>query len=232
MPRTARVAPGGLVYHVLNRSGGGTHLFRKDADFEAFQRVMIEAYARHPIRILSYCVMSNHWHFVVWPVKDGQVTNFFRWLAHTHAMRYRVSHRTVGDGHLYQGRFKSFPVQRGEHLLTLFRYIERIPLSAGLVRKAQLWRFGSLWARMHGDDEIKGLLSPWPVQRPADWTARVNAALTANELDRIQVSIERDRPYGGDTWVRRTVGALHLEHTVRPEGRPRKPSKPAVRNKS
>jgi putative transposase len=63
------------------------HLFRKDADFEAFQQVIIEAQKRHLIRILSYCVMSNHWHFAVWPHADGRVTNFFRWLAHTHAMR-------------------------------------------------------------------------------------------------------------------------------------------------
>src|SRR5271157_2356705 len=85
------------------------HLFGKNADFEAFQRVMIEPHQRHPIRILSYCVMSNHWHFVVWPETDGQVTAFFRWLGHTHAMRWRVAHRTVGYGHLDQGRFKAFP---------------------------------------------------------------------------------------------------------------------------
>ena len=113
------------MYHVLNRSVGRMHLFGKDADFEAFERVMIEAHQRHPIRILSYCVLSNHWHFVVWPKADGQVTAFFRWLTHTHAMRWRVAHRTVGYGHLYQGRFKSFPVQSDEHLLTVLRYVER-----------------------------------------------------------------------------------------------------------
>src|SRR5208337_90650 len=95
MPRVARKAPGGQVYHVLNRSVGKMHLFGKDADFEAFQQVMIEAHRRHPIRILSYCVLSNHWHFAVWPDADGQVTAFFRWLAHTHAMRWRVAHPTV-----------------------------------------------------------------------------------------------------------------------------------------
>ncbi len=116
---------GGQVYRVLNRSVGKMHLFGKDADFEAFQRVMIEAHQRHPIRILCYCVLSNHWHFAVWPDADGQVTAFFRWLAHTHAMRWRVAHRTVGYGHLYQGRFQSFPVQSDEHLLSVLRYIER-----------------------------------------------------------------------------------------------------------
>ena len=89
MPRTARVAPGGFVYHVLNRSVGRMHMFRKDADFEAFERVMVEAHQRQPIRVLSYCVMSNHWHFVVWPEHDGQLTDFFRRLAHTHAVRWR-----------------------------------------------------------------------------------------------------------------------------------------------
>jgi len=54
------------------------HLFGKNADFEACQRVMIQAHQRHPIRILSYCVMSKPWHFVVWPETDGQVTAFFR----------------------------------------------------------------------------------------------------------------------------------------------------------
>ena len=76
------------MYHVLNRSVGKMHLFGKDADFEAFQRVMVEAHQRHPIRILSYSVLSNHWHFAVWPDADGQVTAFSRWLAHTHAMRW------------------------------------------------------------------------------------------------------------------------------------------------
>src|SRR6516165_9516930 len=133
MPRAARAAPGGIVYHVLNRSVGRMHMFRKTPDFEAFERVMVEAHQREPIRILAYCILSNHWHFVVWPERDGQLSDFFRWLAHTHAMRWRVSHRTVGYGHLYQGRFKSFPVQSDGHLLTLLRYVERNPLSAHLV---------------------------------------------------------------------------------------------------
>ena len=203
-------------------------MFRKEADFEAFDRVMVKAHRRQPIRLLSYCVLSNHWHFVVWPEHDGQLTDFFRWLAHTHAMRWRVSHRTVGYGHLYQGRFKSFPVQSDDHLLTLLRYVERNPLSAGLVPKAQLWRWGSLWSRANGEEAIKALLSPWPVEPPSNWTARVNAPLSKNEVARVRLSMDRGQPYGGDEWVRRTVQELGLEHTVRSEGRPRKPSSQAT----
>ena len=176
------------MYHVLTRSVGKMHLFGKDADFEAFQRVMIEA--------------TSHWHFAVWPDADGQVTAFFRWLAHTHAMRWRVAHRTVGYGHLYQGRFKSFPVQSDEHLLTVLRYIERNAVGAGLVARAEHWRWSGLWARMHGEDAIKATLSPWPVERPVDWTDRVNAPLSAKEGIRARAGEHREGP----TFRRRRVG--------------------------
>jgi putative transposase len=229
MSRKARVAPCGQVYHVLNGSGGKTRLFGNDADFGAFERVMIEAHERHPIRILSYALLPDHWEFVVWPRKDGELTDFFRWLAHTHALRWKRSHRKVGHGRLYQGRYKSFLIQRDENLLTILRYVERTPLAAGLVAKAQLWRFSSLSARMHGDAAIKSLLAPWPVERPSNWTARVNACLTVRDLERVQVSIARSRPFGDDNWVRRTTSRLGLEHTVRPEGRPPKVGHPVFR---
>ncbi len=138
-------------------------------------------------------------------------------------MRWRVAHRTVGDGHLYQGRFKSFPVQSNEHLLTDLRYIERIPVGAGLVAWAEHWRWSGLWARMQGEDAIKAILSPWPVERPVDWTDRVNAPLSAKELGRVRVSIARGRPFGEDEWVQRTASELRLEHTIGSEGRPPKP---------
>src|SRR5687768_16729675 len=101
MPRKARVAPGGVVYRVLNRAAGRTNLFRMEQDFAAFERVMVQAHERAPLRILSYCLMSNHWHFVVWPRANGELSAYFKWLANTHAMRWRVSHRTVGYGSLY-----------------------------------------------------------------------------------------------------------------------------------
>jgi putative transposase len=87
MPRTARIAPGGWVYHVLNRAVARLPLFRKEADFAAFERVVAEAYERHPTRILAWCLMRNHWHFVIWPREVGELTAFLRWMTHTHVMR-------------------------------------------------------------------------------------------------------------------------------------------------
>ena len=120
---------------MLNRAAGRMKMLCTDKDFAAFEALIAEALELHPTRILAYCLMGTHWHFMMWPRKDGELTAFFRWLTHTHAMRWRVSHRTVGHGHLYQGRFKSFPVQsEGESLRAVGRYIERNALTAGLGR--------------------------------------------------------------------------------------------------
>ncbi len=222
MPRQARVAPGGWMYHVMNRTVGRYRMLRTDEDFAAFQRVLQEGHEREPLRILAYCLMGNHWHFVVWPEEDGQMSRFFRWLSLTHAVRWRVSHRTVGYGHLYRGRFKSFPIQQDEHLLEVLRYVERNALSAGLVERAEDWPWGSLWVRAHGAAPLKRMLCDWPRGRPANWTRRVNAAITAKELERLELSESRGRPYGDEAWVLKTASRLGLGHTIRREGRPSK----------
>ena len=203
-------------------------MFRKVADFEEFERVMVETHTRQPIRILAYCVLSNQWQFIVWPQEDGQLTDFFRRLAHTHAMRGACRIGPWVTGTCIKDDSRVCPVQRDGHLLALLRHVEQSPLSAGLAECAQQWRWGSLWSRVHGEQEIKALLSTWPVKRPANWATRINTPLNAKELDRVRVSLERGRPYGGDEWVVRMVKELGLEHTVRPEGRPRKVSQSAT----
>ena len=125
MARRPRSAPGGYVYHVLNRAVARLRLFEKPADYDAFERVLGLARDEHPMRVLGYCLMPNHWHLVLWPRKDGELTAFVRWLTHTHSMRWHAHFHTMGGGHLYQGRFKSFPIERDEHLYSVLRYVER-----------------------------------------------------------------------------------------------------------
>ncbi len=208
---------------------GRSALFRRDEDYAAFEHVMREAFERVPLRILGWCLMENHWHFVVWPRTDDEVTGYFRALAHTHAMRWRVAHRSVGWGPLYQGRFKAFPVESGAHVLNVCRYVERNALSAGVVKRAERWRWGSLWLRHHADKDdhtraMRRMLSTGPAGRwppLKQWTASVNSALTKQELSRLNISETRSRPYGGDLWMDKVVKKLGLEHTIRPEGRPK-----------
>ena len=159
------------------------------------------------------------------------MTDFFRWLTHTHAMRWRVSHHTVGYGHLYQGRFKSFPVARDAHLLSVCRYVERNALKAKLVERAEQWQWSSLWVRQHGTKQQKSILSPWPVERGREWIELVNRELGVAELKAIETSEHRGRPLGSAVWTAKTVAELGLTHTVRSEGRPAKVRKDEKREK-
>ncbi len=222
MPRSARQCPGGYVYHVWNRAAGRLRLFKKDADYLAFERVLVEAHRRHPLKLLDWCLMPNHWHFVVWPDRDGQVTAFFRWLTHTHAMRCITHRRVMGMGPLYQGRFKSLPVQDDRHLLALLRYVERNPVRAKLARRAALWRWGSEAVRGVDAQELKSILADWPVTRPRDWSQHVNEPDAPREMEEIRQCIRRSRPYGEAGWTARTAERLKLGWTLRPRGRPAK----------
>jgi len=99
--------------------------------------------------------------------KRLQLTRFMRWLTLTHAQRWKHAHDAVGHGHLYQGRFKSFPVEQDEHLLRVLRCVERNPVRAGLARLAEDWPWGSCHVRHHRGHDLYPLLSDWPVDRPS-----------------------------------------------------------------
>ncbi len=224
MPRRARMIEGGYVYHVLNRANACAPLFQKDADYAAFERVLEEAHEREPLRILNDCIMPNHWHMIVWPsVGAGQqVSEFLRWLTVTHSQRWHAHHGTSGTGHLYQGRFKSFPVESDEHFYTVARYVERNGRRANLVDRADAWRWCSLWRWLHGDADSRRLLSDWPVTRPSDWVQHVQTALTKQELDAVRRCVQRGQPYGSNAWCAAAIKELGLEHTIRARGRPKK----------
>ena len=222
MPRRARQAPGGLIYHVLNRAVGRMQMFRKEGDYQAFERVLVEAHGRTPTGLLGYCLMPNHWHLVLWPKADGELSRFMFWMTMTHTQRWRHARNLVGLGPLYQGRFKAFPVQDDRHLLTVLRYVERNPLRSGLVERAQDWRHASLHARAQSDSEIGKLLTPWPIELPTRYLELVNAPQTAAEEEAIRTCLKRSRPLGTPAWRDRTIDRLGLQSSMRPAHRPRK----------
>jgi len=222
MPRRPRICPAGVCFHVLNRAVARLTLFEKPADYEAFDRVLEEAFEREPLPIFSYCVMPNHWHFVVRPATDEQLSDFFRWLTHTHTMRWHAHYGTQGTGHLYQGRFKAFPIEEDEHLLAVLRYVERNPLRANLCQRAEEWKFGSAWRMRHGDRKSRRLLSAWPIPRPRQWKSYVNRPQGEAELKAIRQSVIRGTPYGSQRWATQSAARLQLKHTLRSRGRPKK----------
>lgn len=140
MPRPKRADQAGAIYHALNRGNARAKLFEKPEDYDAFERILGEGLARYPCLLLAYCLMPNHWHLVVRPTEDGGMSNLIRWVTLTHTQRLHAHRHTAGQGHVYQGRFKSFPVQDDDHFLVVCRYVERNALRAGLVDRAEHWR--------------------------------------------------------------------------------------------
>ncbi len=222
MGRPHRAADGGYVYHVLNRGNARMQIFDDERDYDAFESVLAEAVDRSEMRLLAYCLLPNHWHLVVWPQRDGELSRFVGWLTLTHTQRWHAHRRSAGTGHVYQGRFKSFPVQEDDHFYAVARYVERNALRANLVRRAEAWRWGSLYRWLHGRAEDKPSLASWPMPRKAGWIEHVNAPQNEVELKAIRRSVERGSPFGRESWTKRALRLLDLESTVRPRGRPRK----------
>ena len=222
MARPLRAAVGNVIYHVLNRANAGLQLFEKTGDYWAFERVLEEAHERIPMRTLAYCLMSNHWHLVLWPRGDGDLSRFMAWVTLTHTQRWHAHHETAGQGHVYRGRFKSFPVQGDEHFLAVCRYVERNALRAGLVVRAEEWRWSSLWKRLRGAAPTRRWLAEWPAAGPSRWVDWVNEPQTEAELEVLRGCIKRGRPFGSEVWARNTARRLGLEATLRARGRPRK----------
>jgi len=221
MGRPLRTATGGIIYHVLNRANARSPIFEKPGDFESFEQVLGDAHARHPARILAYCLMPNHWHLVLWPYRDGDLSRFMAWVTLTHTQRWHAHHQSAGSGHLYQGRFKSFPIQADEHFLTVCRYVERNALRAGLVTRAEAWRWSSLWRQTRGAPASPPWLSSWPIKQPTNWVDWVNEPHSTIELESLRNCAQRGRPYGSVHWVRRTAETHRLNSTLKPRGRPR-----------
>ncbi|HEV3084173.1 MAG TPA: transposase [Gemmataceae bacterium] len=221
MPRTARASAGGICYHVLNRGNARGDVFHKDGDFAAFVKLIELANERLPMRVLAYCLLNNHFHLVIWPQKNGDLSRWMQGLLTSHVRRYHRHYDS--SGHVWQGRFKAFPVQEDKHLLTVLRYVERNPLRANLVPRAEPWPWSSLAWRVSG--ERPGTLTDWPIACPRDWLARVNKPQSKAEEDALRRAIERGQPFGAEAWSQRIAKRLGLESTLRPRGRPRKVEK-------
>jgi putative transposase len=209
----------GAAFHVLNRAARRLRVFDNPGDFDGFINVLDEAQVRADLPLLAYCIMPNHFHLVVRPTRDRQLSAFMAWLQMTHCKRWQGFRALSGTGVLYQGRFKAFPVQTDRHFLTVCRYVERNPVRAGLVREAQDWVWSSLGQRVRNCN--RPTLDSWPIMPPANWTELVNTPSTEQELTAVRAALARNMPYGSEEWSAREVAKGFGPR--RPRGRPRRP---------
>lgn len=223
MGRAPRITEPGVAYHLLNRRVMRLDLFKKAGDYKAFEEVLAESLGRADApRLLAYCLMPKHWHLVVLAGRRTVLSTWMQWVTVTHTHRWHAHHHSAGEGPLYQGRFKSFPVQADALFLTVCRYVEANAVRAGLVDRAEEWQWSSLWSRRAAGARLKPLLAKWPVPRPRGWPAEVNGAPDEEDLRAVRQAVVRGTPLGTESWRVRMAARLGLSLTLRPRGRPRK----------
>lgn len=221
MGRLPRIDIGNQFYHILNRANARLPIFKKEKDFESFEGILEEARDKFSMRVLAYCLMPNHWHLILNPKKDGDLNSFMQWLTLTHTQRWHTHYNSVGYGHLYQGRYKSFLIQNDQYLLSACKYVESNAFRANLVKKAEDWRWSSLWRREHGNTKQEEILASWPMEIPKDYLASINIPQAEKETEYIRECINKSRPFGDESWLDRVVRKFGLEMTMRNPGRPK-----------
>ena len=189
--------PGGC-YHLMNRGNDRRTIFHGAGDYHEFMHLIDEAHELVPLPILALCLMPNHFHVVARPERVGDVSRWMKWLLTTHASRFHWRNATTG--HVWQGRFKSFPVEPGLHLLAVMRYVDRNPVRANLIRRSIDWPWSSAAVRLHAGPAA--WLAPLPDYQPPDWSAWVDGTDESDDLlERLRTSVNEQRPFGALDWT-------------------------------
>jgi putative transposase len=217
MARAVRGFIDGGIYHILNRGNGRQTVFFKDGDYQAFMDLMNESRKVFDFKLYAYCIMPNHFHLVVECSKAETYSSWMQWLTGTYACRYHKHYG--GNGHVWQGRFKSFLIQTDEYLLTVLRYVEANPVRAGMVDFADLWSWSSHNQRI-GKISADLIDNP-PIEMPLAWAEWVNRAIGDAELKAIRKSVNRQAPFGESSWQYKICQQLGMESVLRPCGRPK-----------
>ena len=206
MPRISRGLADGEIYHIINRGNRRAEVFHEREDYEKFITLLQEAKKISNVKIYAFALMPNHFHLIVEPNKAEDLSKFMQWLLTSYVRFYNKMYKT--SGHLWQGRYKSFIVQKDNYLLTLLNYVEQNPERANLKE----WEFVSSKYK----DSV--LIDKLPIDIPDDWSDFVGM----KEKAKIEKSIDRQSPYGEDNWREEICETYDLISTIRPRGRPKK----------
>ncbi|MFL6281098.1 MAG: transposase [Vicinamibacterales bacterium] len=190
MPRPPRVCPDGVPQHIVNRGNLRAPVFRDRADYLGFLAAMTDAVDRTTVRLLAFCLMPNHFHLVLWPVRGDEISAYMQLLMNAHIRDVQRRHGTAGTGHIYQGRYKNSAILTERHFVNVCRYVEANGLCAGLVSRAEDWTWSSLVCSGPVDD--LNILTSWPIKRPRNWTDLVNRPQGNREIREIAKQSRRD----------------------------------------
>jgi len=221
MGKVPRVDIAEHYYHVLNRGNAKQQIFFDESDYRMFESVLLLGIKKFDIEVYAYCVMPNHFHFVLKTLSDGEMGRFMQWITLTHTSWIHVKNDSVGYGHIYQGRYKSFVIEDDIYLQAVLRYVEQNPLRAGLVTNLEEWVWTSFYKRKYYTGKLAKNLTVHPYQQSKEYETFVSELLPENVYSELKKSSTKGKPFGSEEWVNTTIEQYGLQATIRTVGRPR-----------
>ena len=222
MPRQPRTVFTGVAHHITQRGNRREEVFFSDEDRIAYLTWLQEYCRAFDVEVLAYCLMTNHIHLVAVPASDDGLQRVLKPLH----MRYaqRVNRARGWKGHLWQGRFFSSPLDDA-YLWAAVRYVERNPVRAAMVARAEDYRWSS--AAAHCGKWTDGVLSQradWGRTFSAieDWSAWLAEGDEEEEIRIVRQNIDKGLPCGSADFVKRLSQQVGRALDYRPQGRPRK----------
>lgn len=205
MPRRLRDFVPGHPYHLTQRGNRKSPVFLDDVDRRVYLKLLIENCQTERVRIWAYSLMDNHVHHIAVPEKELALSRAFQRIHGAFALYFNT--RYLKTGHLWQGRFKACVLDE-PHLWNAVRYVERNPVRAGIVRRAEDYPWSS--AAAHCGFREDGVLSPdLPlVGNIPDWPAWLSENQTAEDIDFIRERTRTGRPCATDEFARKLEATL------------------------
>lgn len=218
MPRIARGLADNQIYHIINRGNRRESVYHDKYDYERFLKLLFDSKEKYNIKIYAYCLMPNHFHLVIYTKYSESLSKAMHWISSSYVRYYNKRYKI--SGHLWQGRYKSFIVQKESYLLTLLKYVEVNPKRAKIVKRCEDYKYSSAYNRINNiEDE---LINIPPIDLPVNWDKYINDEESKIDIDYIRNSIERQSPLGEELWQVNIAKKYGLESTLNSRGRPRK----------
>jgi putative transposase len=218
MPRIARGLVDNQIYHIINRGNRRESVFHDKFDYERFLKLLLDSKEKYKIKIYAYCLMPNHFHLVIYTKYAESLSKTMHRISSSYVRYYNKKYKI--SGHLWQGRYKSFIVEKDSYLLVLLKYVEANPKRANIVECCEDYKYSSANNRIN--NIFDKLISNIPIDLPNDWSKYINDKEDKTDIDYIRNSIERQSPLGDELWQLNMVKKHGLESTLNPIGRPRR----------
>ena len=225
MPRIARIVATGCPHHITQRGNYRQDIFVDDFDRKKYLALIEQESKRYGLKILVYCLMPNHVHFIAIPEKYDSMANVFKY-AHMKYSQY-YNKKSAARGHLFQGRFFS-SVMDEDYLVACASYIERNPVRANLVDMPYDWEWSSVKVHcgISNNDKLEvRKFFDYTEYSQKDWKRFIEETVTPEKIKKIQDQTIRGRPLGSDKFIEELERNLNRPLFLRPRGRPRKDKK-------